>query len=597
VKPLYFPRYIIITLICGIIGIAIVVQMVRINYSDTAQDLLAKSSDYQGVEELVYPARGNIYDRSGNILATNQIAYELGIDLKFVNDPESIAFAVASLFEDLEYDEVYKLANMETDEDENRYFVLASYVSEEKILELEQLEATYQERRSEAQSLIPSLKGLVWTSMQQRTYPEESLAANVLGFYNYFSRETAQGVYGVEEAYNSLLTGKPEKVFMPNDPYLVEALPDINPGASLILTIDREIQAMVEKTLAEAIEWSGAEGGSIIVSDPETGEILAMAGTPAFDPNEYWKYEETFPSPTPYNKAIGTTYEPGSVFKVITMAAALDSGVADLDTTYTDSTGVYWVDGSWPIYNWDSGAWGEQDMTGCMQYSLNVCLAYIACDLLEEDLFYEYIQAFGFGRSTGIDLAGEANFPLRLPEDNEWVSLDLATNSFGQGIAVTPIQMVAAVSAIANEGKIMMPHIVRSVVDQDQQYNITPQLINSPISAETAETLTQMLTVALQEESSNALVDGYSLAGKTGTAEIPTEYGYTSTTTNTSFVGWGPSDDPQFVVYVWLEEPAISTWGSEVAAPVFQDVVEQLVVLMKIPPDEIRLELSSESGP
>jgi len=596
VKPLYFPRYIIITLICGIIGIAIVVQMIRINYSDTAQDLLAKSSDYQGVEELVYPARGNIYDRSGNILATNQVAYELGIDLKFVNDPESIAFAVASLFEDLEYDEVYELANIETDEDENRYFVLASYVSEEKIIELEQLEETYQERRSEAHSLIPSLEGLVWTSMQQRTYPEDSLAANVLGFYNYFSRETAQGVYGVEEAYNSLLTGKPEKIFMANDPYLVEALPDINPGASLILTIDREIQAMVEETLAEAIEWSGAEGGTIIVSDPETGEILAMAGTPVFDPNEYWEYEETFPSPTPYNKAIGTTYEPGSVFKVITMAAALDSGVADLDTTYTDATGVYWVDGSWPIYNWDSGAWGEQDMTGCMQHSLNVCLAYIACDLLEEDLFYEYIQAFGFGRSTGIDLAGEANFPLRLPEDNEWVSLDLATNSFGQGIAVTPIQMVAAVSAIANEGKIMMPHIVRSVVDQDQQYNITPQLINSPISAETAETLTQMLTVTLQEESSNALVDGYSLAGKTGTAEIPTEYGYTSTTTNTSFVGWGPSDDPKFVVYVWLEEPAISTWGSEVAAPVFQDVVEQLVVLMKIPPDEIRLELSSGPG-
>ncbi len=593
-KPLYFPRYIIITLICGIIGIAIVVQMIRINYSDTAQDLLAKSSDYQGVEELVYPARGNIYDRSGNILATNQVAYELGIDLKFVNDPESIAFAVASLFEDIEYDEVYELANIETDEDENRYFVLASYVSEEKIIELEQLEETYQERRSEAQSLIPSLEGLVWTPMQQRTYPEDSLAANVLGFYNYFSRETAQGVYGVEEAYNSLLTGKPEKVFMANDPYLVEALPDINPGASLILTIDREIQAMVEKTLAEAIEWSGAKGGSIIVSDPETGEILAMTGTPPFDPNEYWEYEETFPSPTPYNKAIGTTYEPGSVFKVITMAAALDSGVADLDTTYTDSTGVYWVDGSWPIYNWDSGAWGEQDMTGCMQHSLNVCLAYIACDLLEEDLFYEYIQAFGFGRSTGIDLAGEANFPLRLPEDNEWVSLDLATNSFGQGIAVTPIQMVAAISAVANEGKIMMPHIVLSVVDQDQQYNITPQLINSPISAETAETLTQMLTVALQEESTNALVDGYSLAGKTGTAEIPTEYGYTSTTTNTSFVGWGPSDDPKFIVYVWLEEPAISKWGSEVAAPVFQNVVEQLVVLMKIPPDEIRLELSSE---
>lgn len=593
-KPLFYPRYVIITLVCGLIGIAIVVQMIRINYSDTADDLIEKSTDYEGVEEVVYPSRGTIYDRSGNILATNQIAYELGIDLKDVIDPESIAFAVASLIEDLEYEEVYEIANTEQEEDENRYYVLASYVSEDIILELEQLETTYEERRSEAESSIPSLEGLIWTSMQQRTYPEDSLASNVLGFYNYFSRETAQGVYGVEEAYNTLLTGQPETVFMANDPYLVEALPDIDPGASLVLTIDREIQAMVEETLAEAIEWSGAEGGTIIVADPETGEILGMASTPFFDPNEYWEYEETFPNPTPYNRAIGTTYEPGSVFKVITMAAALDSGVADLDTTYNDTTGVYYVNGT-AIYNWDLSAWGEQDMTGCMQHSLNVCLAYVAVELLGEDLFYEYVEAFGFGRSTGIDLASEANYPLRLPEDNDWVILDLATNSFGQGIAVTPIQMVAAISAVANEGKMMTPHVVRSVISQDQQYDITPQVSGSPISAETAETLTQMLTVALEEEASDALVEGYSIAGKTGTAEVPTESGYTTETTNTSFVGWGPSDDPQFIVYVWLEEPTISKWGSEVAAPVFHDVVEQLVVLMKIPPDDVRLGSNSES--
>jgi cell division protein FtsI/penicillin-binding protein 2 len=440
----------------------------------------------------------------------------------------------------------------------------------------------------------PSLSGLVWTGMEQRAYPEGELASNVLGFYNYFSRESAQGVYGVEETYNRLLTGQPESVFMPNDPYLVEALPEIDTGASLILTIDREIQAMVEEELADAIDWSGAEGGSIIVYDPEKGEILAMAGTPTFDPNKYWTYDETFPNPTPYNMAIGDTYEPGSVFKVITMAAALDSGAVDLSTTYEDTYGVYWVEDTWPIYNWDGGAWGEQDMTGCMQHSLNVCLAHIAVDLLGEEDFYKYVQAFGFGRSTGVDLAGEANFPLRLPDNNQWVVVDLATNSFGQGIAVTPIQMVAAVGAIANDGQMLVPHVVRSVVDNGQQYNVNPQVSGNPISAETAQTLTDMLTVSLEEESSNALVEGYSLAGKTGTAEIPTELGYTSTLTNTSFVGWGPSDDPKFVVYVWLEQPSISKWGSEVAAPVFSKVVEKLVVLMKIPPDSIRMEISSK---
>lgn len=587
-KPYHF-RYLALVIISAIFGIAIVVQMIRINYTTYGQQLIAKSSDYQGVEKIIYPSRGTIYDRSGHILATNQVGYELGIDLKFVTDPESIAFSVASLIDELDYVDVYEMASTEKRETENRYFVISSYVSKEIIDELAQLEENYQARRQENRSTKPSLSGLVWYPMQQRTYPEGTLAANVLGFYNYFSRETAQGVYGVEEAYNRLLTGKPESVYMPNDPYLVEALPDIQPGASLVLTIDRDIQNMIETELENAIDWSGAEGGTIIVTNPKNGEILGMASTPFFNPNQYWEYEETFPGITPYNRAIGETYEPGSVFKIITMAAALDSGVAEPGTTYNDATGVYWVANSWPIYNWDGGAWGEQDMTGCMQHSLNVCLAHIAVDLLKEDLFYQYLQSFGFGRSTGIDLASEANYPLRLPDNNQWVEIDLATNSFGQGIAVTPIQMVTAISAVANDGMMMTPHVVRSVIDRGQQYDVSPQVINSPISSETARTLTQMLTVALEEEASDALIEGYSVAGKTGTGEIPTEFGYTSELTNASFVGWGPSDDPQFLVYIWLEKPTISKWGSVVAAPVFRDVVEKLVVLMRIPPDNIRL--------
>jgi cell division protein FtsI/penicillin-binding protein 2 len=594
VKTTFYSRYIIIALICSLLGAGIVIQMVRINYTPFAQDLIAKSEDYQGVRKTIYPPRGTIYDRKGNILATNQIGYEVGIDLKYVTDPDSIAFAASTLIEELDYLDVFALASTEKRAEENRYYVLSSFVSKEKVEELELLKENYANRRLETKSIKPSLSGLVWSPMQQRVYPEGILGANVLGFYNYFSRENAQGVFGVEEAYNRLLTGKPQTVFLPNDPYLVEALPDIEPGASLVLTIDRDIQNMLEETLEQALAWSGGEGGTIIVADPKTGEILGMASTPFFDPNQYWKYQETFPGITPYNRAVGTAYEPGSVFKVITMAAALDSGAADLDTTYNDASGVYWVANSWPIYNWNYGAWGVQDMTGCMRYSLNVCLAYVAIDLLGEDLFYEYLQAFGFGRSTGIDLASEANFPLRLPENNQWMNLDLATNSFGQGIAVTPIQMVAAISAIANDGKMMTPHVVRSVVDKGQQYNVSPQVINTPISAQTARDMTEMLAYSLEEEASVALVEGYRVSGKTGTGDIPTELGYTSNLTNASFVGWGPTDDPQFVVYVWIEKPTISPWGSEVAAPVFRDVVEQLVVLMRIPPDDIRMQLAIE---
>ena len=593
-KPPFYNRFIIIAVLCSLIGVGIVIQMVRISHTPFAQDLIARSENYQGVRKTIYPPRGTIYDRKGNILATNQIGYEVGIDLKFVSDPDSIAFAASTLLDGVDYLDVFAMASTEKRAQENRYYVIASYVSKEKIEEIEQLKAHYADRREDTRSLKPSLSGLVWTPMQQRTYPEGTLAANVLGFYNYFSRETAQGVFGVEESYNRLLTGKPQTVFLPNDPYLVEALPDIDPGASLILTIDREIQKMLEDTLQQALDWSGGEGGTIVVADPKTGEILGMASTPFFDPNQYWKYQETFPGITPYNRAVGTAYEPGSVFKVITMAAAIDSGLAEPDTTYNDASGVYWVANTWPIYNWNYGAWGVQDMTGCMRHSLNVCLVYVAIDLLGEELFYDYLHAFGFGRSTGIDLAGEANFPMRLPDNNQWMILDLATNSYGQGIAVTPIQMVAAISAIANDGRMMAPHVVRGVVDKGQQFNVTPQAINNPISPETARAITEMLAHSLEEEASVALVEGYRVAGKTGTGEIPTELGYTSNRTNASFVGWGPTDDPQFVVYVWIEKPTISPWGSEVAAPVFSNVVEQLVVLMRIPPDNIRTQIVND---
>ena len=177
---------------------------------------------------------------------------------------------------------------------------------------------------------------------------------------------------------------------------------------------------------------------------------------------------------------------------------------------------------------------------------------------------------------------------LKLPGDSDWYEADLGTNAFGQGISVTPIQMLMAISAVANDGKMMTPRILQAVVDNNRQYNTSPQVAGTPISAETAHVLTNMLTVSLEEEASTALVEGYRIAGKTGTAEIPTPFGYTSSATNASFVGWGPVDDPQFLVYIWLEKPTSSPWGSEVAAPVFSEIVQRLVVLMDLPPDQVR---------
>ena len=318
---------------------------------------------------------------------------------------------------------------------------------------------------------------------------------------------------------------------------------------------------------------------------------MALATTSRLNLNEYWRYNEFFSNETPFDSGTSRIYEPGSVYKVFTMSSALDSGKVTPDTVFVD-TGVIEVGGTY-IYNWNSGAWGPQDMRGCMAHSLNVCLAWVATQM-GPSLFYEYMAKFGIGHLTGVDLANEVPGRLKMPGDSDWYAADLGTNAFGQGVAVTPVQIASAITALANGGKIVAPHAVRSIVNEGYQHDIEQRVVSQPISPETAETITEMLARSLETESSDALVDGYRLAGKTGTAEIPTPFGYTSNVTNASFVGWGPVDDPQFLIYVWLEKPLSSPWGSVVAAPVFKEAVEELVVLIDLPPDDVRRQLNAE---
>jgi cell division protein FtsI/penicillin-binding protein 2 len=370
-------------------------------------------------------------------------------------------------------------------------------------------------------------------------------------------------------------------------------LPEVPAGASLVLTIDREIQAMVEKKLDEAVKEHEAESATAIVMDPSNGEILAMATMPRINLNEYWKTQSQFKDNTPYNRAISETYEPGSVYKVLTMAAAFDSGTVDEETKYYDS-GRFEYGGS-VILNWNRRGNGEQTMQGCMQKSLNVCLAWVATELGKED-FYNYMQAFGIGRLTNIDLGGEEIWPLSIPGDSDWYPIQLATNSFGQGVAVTPIQLATAISAVANDGKMMKPHVLKAIIQNGQQYTTTPQVLSVPIKPETARKMTQMLVKSLKNESSAALVEGINVAGKTGTAEIPVDGVYGTEETNASFVGWGPAENPQFLVYVWIERPKSSPWGSIVAAPLFRDIVQELVHYLNIPDETVQSQLMAKEG-
>ncbi len=568
-------RFSALAFLLALLGSGILFQMVRIQTDPQARAWLVEQDPYNGAWVTYYPARGEIYDRNGNLLAGNQTIYEIGVDLQAVRDPESVALA-ASVYLGLDYNRT--LAQITEPAEGILYVVLADHVPPEQANKLIELQEVLMNDPSGQ-----SLAGLRFVPHLERSYPEGALASNVIGF----TTREGQGYYGVEEKYNSLLAGVPVTLWVPSDPNRAEELPDIPPGATLILTLDRQIQAAAEETLDSALQTYGARSGVIIVMDPQTGEILAMAVTPRMDLNRYWEYENIFVGETPFNRAISQAYEPGSVLKVLTMAAALDSGTVTPDTVFLD-TGTIIVGGGY-IHNWDGGAWGYQDMTGCLEHSLNVCLAWTAVEM-GADTFYGYMQSFGLGRLTGIDLAGEHPGRLKLPGDGDWYPIDLGTNAFGQGVAVTPIQMVMAGSAIANEGRMVYPHVLHAIVQDGQQRAMSTQIVGRPISPETARALNQMLVESLSNETSLANVPGYTLAGKTGTAQIPTAYGYDPRQTNASFIGWGPADDPRFLVYVWLERPTASPWASQVAAPVFRQMVEQLVVLMNIPPDDIRLQ-------
>ena len=558
----------------------VLLQMVRIQASAEADQFRKQKDIFAGDYRTYYPERGEIYDRHGHLLAGNQTVYEVGVNLTTVRDPHSIAMAV-SVNLNKNYDKVY--SDILTPPPGLSYLVVDNFASPEAVAYLKELK----KELNESENPTPSLVGLEFSQRLERSYPEDALASNILGFVNLEGR----GYFGIEEKYNDLLAGNPVQVWVPSDPNRAVEIPRIPNGTSLILTINRDLQDAVEEILDQSLYEYGAQHGTIIVMDPKNGDILAMAATPRMDLNNFQNYGVIYNNASEYNRAIGMPYEPGSVMKIFTMAAALDTGLVTPNTTYLD-TGEIQIGGV-TIKNWDEEAWGLQNMVGCLQHSLNVCMTWLATQLGPQN-FYGYMNRFGFGSLTGLDMAGEAAGRLKVPGDADWYPVDLGTNSFGQGMTATPLQIMVGASAIANQGHMVTPHTLYAMLRDGHQFNVPPQYAGSPISAETAATLTEMLAVSLENEASTALVPGYRVAGKTGTAQIPTPYGfYDFSQTNASFIGWGPVDDPQFMIYVWLERPTTSIWGSQTAAPVFSEVAQKTVILLDIPPDTVRLQMTA----
>lgn len=608
------PRLNLIAFCFSLIAFLILAQILRVQHNPLMlEESIALEETYSYLPIRHEAERGRIYDIHGNLLAGSKTVYEIGIDLSVTEkdgrNPQFLANTILQFFGadyDLDPAFVNMATSMEFVEGEAEYFqfVVLNNIPQETIDELAILKEYYQKQRekiSEAtgsrkqaseSTKLPSLDGLVWVPHLERYYPEGELASNILGFTTFLNLENKIGMFGIEENYQDKLLSEDSIDFLPRKPYEEFDLQNLPMGQSLILTIDQNIQEEVERILDEAVEDWNAQSGTIIVMDPKTGKIMAMASNPRANPNEYWNWDQAIGTENSYNKAIMDTYEPGSVFKIVTMAIGLESGAVTPDTIYND-TGSITIGGA-EVTNWNYRGMGELDMGNCLKKSSNVCLAWVGNEKIGAEDFYNGLHNFGFDRRTNIDLAGEALYPLKEPGTDAWWPADLGRQAFGHGISVTPIQLITATSAIPNNGKIMAPHILNSVVIDGIQYDNIPQMIANPISKETAAEINEMLIISeLQEETETwkAYIPGYTMCGKTGTAIIPIDANYYEDETNTSFVGWGPAEDPQFIIYVWLERPKPETFASIVAAPVFKEVAEYLITALNIPPDDIRLKL------
>ncbi len=422
------------------------------------------------------------------------------------------------------------------------------------------------------------LPGIQTRLEPKRYYPNGPLAAHVLGYVGL----DGQGLGGVEQFHNSKIAGEPGRLFLERDangkPYESYEIAS-KPGQTVVLTIDQSIQYQAEQALLAAVQRSRAKSGTVIVLDPRNGEILALANAPTFDPN---KVADAKPE-TRSNWALQNIYEPGSTFKVVAFSAALEKGLAKVDDRIDCEMGAITVAGR--VVR-DHTAFGALTIAEALAKSSNVAAIKLGIRVGDPTM-YDYIKRFGFGSRTGIELPGETAGLLRKVE--RWQASSIGSIAIGQEIGVTPVQMVAAFGALANDGVRVAPHLIREVRNAEGTvvYRAQPEQ-RRVINAETAIAIRGMLEgVTLRGTAKQAQLDGYSAAGKTGTAQKidPKTRSYSATKHVASFVGFAPVSNPQVAIIVVIDEPAGAYHGGDVAAPIFREVAEQILPGLGVMPD------------
>ena len=544
----------------GLVGRLAHLQIVNHQeYQEQAQD------EHQG-SLVLNPRRGAILDRNGYPLAASVDAYDVMVDSQVWDDPAQAQQRAEALADVVDRPPQHILTDLSTSI--TREVIVGRGLDYQGSLRVEDLR-------------LPGVR-LVRTS--RRVYPEGNLAAPLIGF---IGRDNV-GLTGLEADYDRDLSGAAGSLFYERDGLgnkialgSSKQVPP-EPGADVILTIDRYMQRLAERELDATIEKHEASGGTIIIMDPRTGAILAMASRPSFDLTNLDLSDESIMD-LYRNRAITDLYEPGSVFKTVTMAAALDAGVVSPESVYVDE-GVARISG-WTIVNWDFGAHGTQTATQVLVKSLNTGAVWLS-ELLTPNRFYDYVYRFGFGQPTGVGLSGEAAGQVRTPAEDAWSEVDMATNSFGQGINVTPLQIVTAISAIANDGKLVRPYVVQEVRSGDDRQVFQPVEVRQVVTADAANTLTHMMDAVVDGITTvyAISVPGYQVAGKTGTASISVPGGYKEDAYIASFAGFVPSDDPVLAMLIKIDEPKDVPWGSAVCAPVFARMAQSILNYLKVPP-------------
>ena len=556
----------------------------QILQSHSGYNLAQRANDEHIQNQVLDAPRGLIFDSQGHILATNIIRDDVYVapvqySIDHTDNSQSdLNTLINSLHQVLPQVSTAKLQNA---------FSIGMAQGLWAVRVAVRIDPQQSQKLRDLQLSDVFLQPRTW-----RIYPGGPLAAQILGFVTQNDTNN-HGVYGIEKQYDTLLEGTPGNFTAETDlqgnPLTVGAnneQPAIS-GANLTLTLDSTMEYMVENALADAVKKLQAQGGTAVVINARTGAVVAMAGYPTFDPNQYADYsnqrgclgsEEVY-----FNPAIFCDYEPGSTMKAVTMAAALDQGLITPNTTFDDQGCISFPNVT-EVCNWQYTAYGPENMTGVLIHSANVGAAYVAYNILGPDHYYPYLARFGFGQAYSID-GPEDPGSYRTPDNKAtWTISDLTRQAFGESIFATPLQVAMAYEAIANGGVMQQPYLVQSINDDGHITTTQPVVKRQVISAHAAQLLTGMLEqAAIHGYAQLAQVAGYSIAAKTGTA---TTQGISADKTEASVAGFIPASNPQFVILVKIDRPTQKIYGSTAAAPLWGYIAQHLMWYYNIPPDQ-----------